>query len=135
MTRKTKGIVVLSLICTCIVALIISIVLIVNKANSNPFVGTWISAAGNGSYTFHEDASFRAHNPGEKLPVLKVPYNGTLNGTYAYDKSEKEISMTLSVYSKEITCLYTYDFEDDTLILTDKKSGKVSKYNLVAAQD
>lgn len=132
MTRKTKGIVVLSLICTCIVALIISVVLIVNKVNSNPFEGTWTSAAGNGSYTFHEDGSLRTHVPGEKLPVLKVPYNGTLSGTYAYDKSDKEISITLSVYSKEITCLYTYEIEDGTLILTDTESGKVSKYNLVS---
>ncbi len=135
MKRKTKGIIVLSLICVAIAALVVSIVLIVNKVNSNPFEGTWISAAGNGSYTFHEDGSMRAYVPGDKLPVLKTPYNGTLNGTYAYDKSEEEISITLSVYSKEITCLYTYEIDNNTLILTDTESGKSKKYNLVVAQD
>lgn len=135
MTRKTKGIIVLSLICAAIAALIVSIVLIVNKANSNPFEGTWISASDSGSYTFHEDGSMRVYVPGEKLPVLKTPYNGTLDGTYAYDKSEKEISITLSVYSKEITSRYTYKIEENTLFLTDTESGKEKKYNLVIVQD
>lgn len=135
MKRKTKGIIVLSLICAFIVALIVSIIIIVNKANANPLVGTWISASDSGSYTFREDGSMKVYIDGEKLPVIETVYKGSLEGTYAYDKSEKEISITLSVYSKEITSRYTYEIEDNTLTLTDSEKKEAKKYSLVVVQD
>lgn len=135
MTRKTKGIIVLSLIFTAIVAITVSVVLIVINANANPFEGTWVSADKRGSYTFFEDGSMKTFIPGDKLPVLETPYNGSLDGTYAYDKSENEISITLSVYSKEITSRYTYEIEDNTLTLTNTENKETEKYNLIVAQD
>ncbi len=135
MTRKTKGIVVLSLICAFIVGLIVSIVLIVNKVTANPFEGTWVSASTSGSYTFYEDGSMKAHFGGEKVPVLETAFKGTVEGTYAYDKGEKEISITLKIYSKEITSLYTYEIEENTLILTDTETGKDKKYSLIVVDD
>lgn len=125
----------LSLICAAIVAITVSVVIMVINANANPFEGTWISADKRGSYTFYEDGSMKTFVPGDKLPVLETPYNGSLGGTYAYDKSEKEISITLSVYSKEITSRYTYEIEDNTLILTNTKNKETEKYNLVVAQE
>ncbi len=135
MTRKTKGIIVLSLICAAVVAITISVVLIVINANANPFEGTWVSADKRGSYTFYQDGSMKTFIPGDKLPVLETAYNGSLDGTYAYDKSEKEISITLSVYSKEITSRYTYEIEENTLILTNTENKETEKYNLIVAQE
>lgn len=135
MTRKTKGIIVLSLICAAVVAITVSVALIVINANANPFEGTWISADKRGSYTFFEDGSMKTFIPGDKLPVLETSYNGSLDGTYAYDKSENEISITLSVYSKEITSRYTYEIEDNTLTLTSTENKETEKYNLIVAQD
>ena len=135
MTRKTKGIIVLSLICAAVVAITVSVVIIVINANANPFEGTWVSADKRGSYTFFEDGSMKTFIPGDKLPVLETPHNGSLDGTYAYNKSEKEISITLSVYSKEITSRYTYEIEDNTLTLTNTENKETEKYNLIVAQD
>lgn len=135
MTRKAKGIMVLSLICAAIVAITVSVVIIVTNANKNPFEGTWISADKRGSYTFYEDGSMKTFIPGDKLPVLETAYNGSLEGTYAYDKSEKEISITLSVYSKEITSRYTYEIEENTLILTDTENKESKKYSLIVTEE
>ncbi len=131
MTRRTRKIIFFSVIGALIIGLTVSIILIVNEVQRNPLLGTWGSTSGRGSYTFHEDGSVRIYSPGDKLPVLETSYKGTLYGTYAYDKSEKELSITLKIYSKEITSHYTYEIEENTLTLTDTSSKKAKNYSLV----
>ncbi len=135
MTRRTRKIIFFSIMALVIAGLTVSIVLLVNHITRNPLEGTWISASDSGSYVFHEDGSVKIYYPGDKLPVLETPYKGSLDGTYAYDKSEKELSVTVKIYSKEITSHYTFEVEDNTLILTDTQSSKTKKYNLLVVQD
>lgn len=135
MTRRTRKIIFLSIMALVVAGLTVSIVLLVNHITKNPFTGTWISASDSRSYAFHEDGSVKIYYPGDKLPVLETPYKGSLDGTYAYDKSEKELSVTVKIYSKEITSHYTYEIEENTLTLTDTRSGKAKKYNLLVVQD
>ncbi len=118
-----------------VAGLTVSIVLLVNHITRNPLEGTWISATDSGSYVFHEDGSVKIYYPGDKLPILETPYKGSLDGTYAYDKSEKELSVTVKIYSKEITSHYTFEVEDNTLTLTDTQSNKAKTYNYLVVDN
>lgn len=135
MSRKTRKIIFFSVAGIILAGLITGIVLLVNHITRNPLEGTWISTSDRGSYTFREDGSVKVYYPGDKLPVLETSYNGSLEGTYAYDKSENEVAITLKVYSKEITSHYTYTVEDNTLTLTDLQNNKSKKYSLVIVED
>ncbi len=135
MSRKTRKIIFFSVTGIILAGLITGIVLLVNHITRNPLEGTWISTSDRGSYTFREDGSVKVYYPGDKLPVLETSYNGSLGGTYAYDKSENEVAITLKVYSKEITSHYTYTVEDNTLTLTDLQNDKSKKYSLVIVED
>lgn len=135
MTRKTRKIIFFSVMALIVAGLTVSIVLLVNHITRNPLEGTWISAGDSGSYVFHEDGSVKIYYPGDKLPILETKYKGSLDGTYAYDKSEKELSVTVKIYSKEITSHYTYEIEDNTLTLTDTQTNKAKTYNYLVVDN
>ncbi len=135
MSKRTRRIIFLSVMGIVLAGLVAGTVLLVNHITKNPLEGTWISTSDRGSYTFREDGSVKIYYPGDKLPVLETSYNGSLEGIYAYDKSEKEVSITLKVYSKEITSHYTYNVENNTLTLTDTQNNKSKTYSLVVVDD
>ena len=135
MSRKTRKIIGLSVTGLILAGIITGIVLLVVSITKNPLEGTWISTSDRGSYTFRDDGSLKVYYPGDKLPVLKVSYNGSLDGTYAYDKSENKLSITLKVYSKEITSHYTYEVEGKTLTLTDIQTEESKQYSFVEVDD
>lgn len=130
MSKKTKRIIRLSLIGVIFTAVVVSVVLIAAEIGRNPLLGLWNEKDGAGSYEFYEDGKVEVLFANEKLPVLKTKYNGTLDGTYAYDKRKNEMSITLNVYSKEITTHYTYTIEDNVLTLTDSGTEKSRTYVL-----
>lgn len=135
MTRKTRKIIFFSVMALIVAALTVSIVLLVNHITRNPLEGTWVSASDSGSYVFHEDGSVKVYYPGDKLPILETPYKGSIDGTYAYDKSEKLLSITFNIYSKEITSHYTFDIEDSTLTLTEAGTQKEKTYNYLVVEN
>lgn len=135
MSRRLRKIVGLTVTGIILAGIITGIVLLVLHITKNPLEGTWISTSDRGSYTFHEDGSVKVYYPGDKLPVLETNYNGSIEGVYAYDKSEKEVSITLKIYSKEITSRYTYSVEDNTLTLTDLQNDASKTYSLVVVDD
>ncbi|MBR3588659.1 MAG: hypothetical protein IKL16_03775 [Clostridia bacterium] len=131
MSRRLRKIIGLTVTGIILAGLITGIVFVVINVTKNPLEGTWISTSDRGSYTFREDGSVKIYYPGDKLPVLETSYNGSLEGTYAYDKSEEVVSITLNVYSKEITALYTYNIENNTLTLTDTETDKSKAYSFL----
>ncbi len=135
MSRRLRKIIGLTVTGIILAGIITGIVFLVIHITKNPLEGTWISTSDRGSYTFREDGSVKVYYPGDKLPVLETSYNGSIDGTYAYDKSEKEVSITLKIYSKEITSRYAYNVEDNTLTLTDLQNDVSKTYSLVVVDD
>ena len=131
MSRRLRKIIGLTVTGLILAGLVTGIVFAVISVTKNPLEGTWISTSDRGSYTFREDGSVKIYYPGDKLPVLETSYNGSLEGTYAYDKSEEVLSITLKIYSKEITARYTYSIEDNTLTLTDTETEKSKSYSFL----
>lgn len=135
MSRRLRKIIGLTVTGLILAGLVTGIVFAVISITKNPLEGTWISTSDRGSYTFREDGSVKIYYPGDKLPVLETSYNGSLDGTYAYDKSEEVLSITLKIYSKEITARYTYSIEDNTLTLTDTETDKSKTYSFLEVDD
>ncbi len=136
MTRKQKGITVfISIVCAVVIAITVGIVLIVKEVKRNPLLGTWNEAAGVGSYHFYEDGKVEVTYENEAIPVLNLNHSGKLDGTYAYDKKSGEMSVTVKIYSKEITSNYTFDIKKDTMTLTDTATNKSRTYNLYQPEE
>lgn len=132
MTKKAKRIILLSFTGVLVVLLIVAITLTVKEVNRNPLLGKWVSDDKKLSYSFFEDASVKAEFSDCKLPVLETKYTGTFDGAYAYDKSTKELSVTLNIYSKKITVRYTYETDENTVILTNTSDDKKTSFNLAS---
>ena len=130
MTRKTRRIIILVLAGIITVTAGVLIFLAVREINRNPLLGTWHADDQSISMQFYEDGSSKVTYNNTKIPVVKTKHNGTLNATYAYDKISKEVSVTLAFYSKEITSHYTYDIEDNVMLLTDTSTNKTQKFIL-----
>ena len=100
----------------------------VEEAEKNPFAGNWVVEDKSISMDFLEDGTAKITYTKAKLPTLKTTYSGTVDATYAYNSETAEISVTIKVYSKEITSHYTYTIEGDTLVLTDTTTKQAQKF-------
>ena len=135
MSRRLRKIIGLTVTGIILAGLITGIVFAVINITKNPLEGTWISTSDRGSYTFREDGSVKLYYPGDKLPVLETSYNGSIEGVYVYDKSEEVLSITMKLYSKEITVLYKYSIENNTLTLTDTETDKSKTYSFLEVEN
>ncbi len=131
MKKRTKRIVLLSAVATfLVVAVVTTVIIVVVSGSKNKFEGIWHSDNNTISHQFYEDGKVKTTFNNAELPVINTKYTGSFEGVYAYDKSEEELSITLNIYSKEITMHYTYALEDNVLILTDSSTDKSEKYIL-----
>ncbi len=96
----------------------------IEKEESNPFIGTWNSEDKTISMDFSDNGTAKITYNNALLPALGTKYNGTVNAVYAYDGEKQEMSVTITVYTKEITSHYTYEIEGRELILTDTSAKK-----------
>ncbi len=101
----------------------------VEDAKKNPFVNIWHSQDGTADIQFMEDGTAKVTYRNVKIPVLNINYSGTTTATYAYDSKLGQISLSVKIYSKEITMHYTYSIEDYVLTLTDTATQKAQQFN------
>lgn len=96
----------------------------IEKEESNHFVGTWTTEDKTVSMKFDSNGTAKITYNNALLPAMGTKYNGTVDAIYAYDGEKQEMSITITVYSKEITSHYTYEFEGKELKLTDTSAKK-----------
>ena len=101
----------------------------VEDAKKNPFINIWHAEDGTTDIQFMEDGTAKVTYKNVKIPVLNINYSGTTSATYAYDSKTGQLSLSVKIYSKEITTNYTYTLEDYVLTITDTATKKVQKFN------
>lgn len=96
---------------------------------SNPkkdIVGKWMDSASMSGYEFNDDGTVKVIYVNLTIPVLNVPVSGSVVGTYTLE--EETLTITYSLYSRTYTKVYSYEFKDSSLILTEIDSGERSVY-------
>lgn len=103
---------------------------------SNPkkeIVGKWMDSASMSGYEFNDDGTVKVIYVNLTIPVLNVPVSGSVMGTYILEK--ETLTITYSLYSRTYTKVYSYEFKDSSLTLTELDSGKRSVYIKQEASD
>lgn len=93
----------------------------------NQILGVWESENKLLSYVFREDGTMSG-NIDAILGVVSI------NGTYTIDKEAGQITLTYTLYSLSYTDVKTFVIENDTLTLTDTKTGITTVYTKPAPE-
>lgn len=101
----------------------------VEESKKNPLINIWHSQDTTTDIQFFEDGTAKVTYRNVKIPVLNLNYSGTTTATYAYDSKTEQLSLTVKIYSKNITTNYTYKLENYVLTLTDTTTQKVQAFN------
>lgn len=90
-------------------------------------LGKWMDSSNMSGYDFQEEGIVELTYANFTVPVVNIPFTGTVKGTYSLDE-DNTLTITYSIYSKSITKTYTYSIEDSALTLVEKESGDRSVY-------
>ena len=99
-------------------------------------LGSWRDSTGTMGYEFLENNACKITYADVVIPIINLPYNGTVDGTYSVTKDEAgsyHVSVTFNILSKTLTKDYIFTVEGNALNLTDTADGTVT--TLIAYTD
>lgn len=102
------------------------------KSQSKQLIGKWSDANNLSGYEFHDDGTVDITYVNFTIPILNIPFNGTIEGVYSTEKVDKvnyvTLSYTLYVSTNSITKKYQYSVDGSSLTMTDPDDGSVCVY-------
>lgn len=97
------------------------------KAGADALLGKWSDSTGMSGYEFKENGIVNITYVNFVVPVINMPIDGTVAGSYIVKGNT--VTISASVYSKTIKNTYTFAIDGNTLVLTDTEdSSNVSTY-------
>ncbi|MGN0446938.1 MAG: DUF5640 domain-containing protein [Acutalibacteraceae bacterium] len=97
-----------------------------SNQNSASIIGTWRDGADMSGYEFKEGGRVNVTYVNFTVPVINMPINGTYEGSYSVNGNE--ITISFSIYGKGIVDTYTYELNENSLIMTNVESGDTATY-------
>ena len=94
-------------------------------------VAKWMDSNQLSGYEFYEDGKVEITYANFTVPVINVPFNGTVEGVYTTSKTDdgkNHLEIIFTIFTKTITNEYEYQVEGNTLKLTDPDNGKTTVY-------
>lgn len=112
-------------------SLLLALVMMISLMSgcTNPkkeIVGKWMDSASMSGYEFNDDGTVKVIYVNLTIPVLNVPVSGSVVGTYQIEK--ETLSITYSLYSRTYNKIFSYEFRDKALVLTELDTGNSSVY-------
>lgn len=99
-------------------------------------LGSWRDSTGTMGYEFLENNACKITYADVVIPIINLPYNGTVDGTYSVTKDEAgsyHVAITFTILSKTLTKDYIFTVDGNALNLTDTTDGTVT--TLIAYTD
>ncbi len=120
-------------------AIVLSLILIVSVFSAcsikitpeQKLMGSWRDSTGSMGYEFKENNACVITFLDITVPIVNLPYNGSVNGTYQVTKREDGnyyVQITYTVFAASITRDYMFTIDGNALTLTDVKDGSVTVY-------
>ena len=101
-----------------------------SKPQSEQLIASWRDSKGLSGYEFHEGGTVTITYVDVVIPVLNIPFNGTITG--AYETSETEdtnfVTVKYSIFSKTVEKMYEYHVDKDVLTIIDPETHEESVY-------
>ncbi len=100
------------------------------QPQSKQLVAKWVDSNNLSGYTFHDDGTVNITYINFTVPIINMPFNGTVDGSYTTEKVDDENYVTLNytIWSKTIQKKYKYEVVDSVLNLTDPDTGNTTTY-------
>ena len=101
------------------------------SVTNNPekqIVGKWVNSTENSGFEFFDDGRVKMTYANFTIPILEIPFEGDVEGTYTIDKKAETITMTGTFFVKSVSMTYDFKIDNETLTLTNKNPVKSVVY-------
>lgn len=100
------------------------------QSQSKQLVAKWTDSNNLSGYSFHDDGTVDITYMNFTVPIVNLPFNGTVNGSYTTEKVDdvNYVTLNYTIFSKTIQKKYQYKVEDSVLTLTDPDDGSSTTY-------
>lgn len=127
-----KKVVAIVLVLTCMLA--IAGCTMGSKKPEKQLLGKWMDSAGTSGYEFFESGAANITYVNFTIPIINIEYDGTVAGAYTLDTDAMQITVTYSIYGKDVNRTYGFSVNEATLVLTDLTENTSSTYFRVEAE-
>lgn len=95
------------------------------QPQSKQLVAKWTDSNNLSGYNFHDDGTVNITYINFTVPIVNMPFNGTVDGSYTTEKVDgvNYVTLNYTVWSKTIQKKYQYEVKDSVLTLTDPDNG------------
>lgn len=94
-------------------------------------LGSWRDSTQTMGYEFKENNAVTVTFLDITVPIVNLPYKGTVEGTYQITKRDDGnhyVTITYTVFATSVTKDYMFKIDGNALTLTDVQDGKVVVY-------
>lgn len=100
------------------------------QPQSKQLVAKWTDSNNLSGYNFHDDGTVNITYINFTVPIINMPFNGTVDGSYTTEKVDgvNYVTLNYTVWSKTIQKKYQYEVKDSVLTLTDPDNGSATVY-------
>lgn len=100
------------------------------QPQSKQLVAKWTDSNNLSGYNFHDDGTVNITYINFTVPIVNMPFNGTVDGSYTTEKVDgvNYVTLNYTVWSKTIQKKYQYEVKDSVLTLTDPDNGSATVY-------
>ncbi len=100
------------------------------QPQSKQLVARWTDSNNLSGYDFHDDGTVDITYINFTIPIVNMPFNGNVSGSYTTEKVDdvNYVTLNYTVFSKTIQKKYKYNIEESVLTLTDPDNGTQTVY-------
>lgn len=100
------------------------------QSQSKQLVAKWTDSNNLSGYNFHDDGTVDITYMNFTVPIVNLPFNGTVSGSYTTEKVDGVNYLTLNytIFAKTIQKKYQYQVDGSVLTLTDPDDSSVTTY-------
>lgn len=100
------------------------------QPQSKQLVAKWTDSNNLSGYDFHDDGTVDITYINFTVPIINLPFNGTVSGSYTTEKVDdvNYVTLNYTVFSKTIQKKYKYSIEESVLTLTDPDNDSQTVY-------
>lgn len=101
------------------------------KTPEKQILGSWRDSTQTMGYEFKENNAVTITFLDITVPIVNLPYKGTVEGTYQITKRDDGnhyVTITYTVFATSITRDYMFKIDGNALTLTDVSDGSVTVY-------
>ncbi len=100
------------------------------QPQSKQLVAKWTDSNNLSGYNFHDDGTVNITYINFTVPIVNMPFNGTIDGSYTTEKVDgvNYVTLNYTIWSKTVQKKYQYEVKDSVLTLTDPDNGSATVY-------